>query len=176
MKQSLIRQLVKGTNRDSHLRLNLWVTALLFGFATIQYLDGSDDAGWWIGVAIVCRMTEVFISPDVDQANLWGAKRGNIIYRIWWSLFGALTPHRSKMSHSLLLGLPCRLTWAFVPFFFIAYGAYEIGWLDSNQIQDAFFLVKENNWYSMVLLGAFISDFFHLVLDDYGLVEIIFGK
>jgi len=178
MKQSLIRRWVGGTNRDSHLKLNFWITVTLIGYAVTQSkaLGGNGDALWWLGVAITCRSTELLISPDVDQANSWGAKRGFIFYRIWWSLFGSFTPHRSRFSHSLLFGLPCRLMWALMPIFLIAFGALQFELLSSDQIQDFLFLIELNNVHMMILVGAIISDFFHLVLDDYGLLEIIFGK
>lgn len=178
MKNSLVRRWVGGTNRDSHLKLNFWITAILMGYAITQSrsMGGNGDTLWWLGVAITCRVTELLMSPDVDQANTWGSRRGSIPYRLWWSIFGSFTPHRSRFSHSLLFGLPCRLMWALMPVFLMICGAYSLGLLSNGQIQSFLFLVELNNIHMMILAGAIISDFFHLVLDDYGLLEIIFGK
>ena len=116
-----------GSDRPGHL-FAATVTGL--GILAIAYVIGSP---WLAGVGLVTIGWEWLATPDVDYAekrrpltkicNVLQKKRTHPFIKllqftsalIWamicwcWQPYGWLVPHRSKYSHSLTVGLPCRL-------------------------------------------------------------------
>jgi uncharacterized metal-binding protein len=175
----------RGTNRPGHLKLNRFLSLGLVGIALIHIPAGPGPVAWWLGVAAVCRATEVFITPDVDSAESWGGSRGGRACRAWWWIYGKKTPHRHWTSHSLLIGLPIRLAWAGLPVLVAGVGTllilWKLGYYSTvvevqNAILDALYLADRFHLGRMIEIGAGVSDLGHYLLDDFNLIEMFFGK
>jgi uncharacterized metal-binding protein len=183
--QTRLRRWAGGTNRPGHLKLNAHLSLALVGVALVHIPVGPVPVIWWLGVAATCRATEVFITPDVDSAESWGSSRGGRAYRGWWWIYGKNCPHRHWASHSLLIGLPIRLAWAGLPVLVIGAGGafilWKLGYYSTtedaqNAILGFLYPVYRWNLAGMIGVGAGLSDLGHYLLDDFGLIEMFFGK
>lgn len=105
---------------------------------------------------------ELWATPDMDHASrsIWGSPWRRL-WVIYWRPYARLVKHRSKLSHSLLFGLPTRLLYGLAPLWIYA---------------QATGLNAISQWTLYALAGCAIADTVHMIKDQYGLGEIFFGK
>jgi len=170
-----------GSDRPGHL-----FAAVVAGSA-IAVAGAITMDSWLVQVGLLVPAWEWACTPDVDLANQRNRRRGSIFWRLicwlWWP-YGVAVGHRSKLSHSLMFGLPCRLAYVAAAIALIGYlgivGPWEFLVGDVAQlwnhghIQAA--IAHLAGRLSMVLLAATIGDTVHMVKDNYSIQEIIWGK
>ena len=146
---NLLAKLYGGSSRDEHLLLNLSVTAAMTGVAIAWLKHGIPFA---LAAPLGCLLMEHWASPDRDLQE-------NRVAKGYWEWYGRRVKHRSKWSHSLLIGTPLRLLYGF--------------WF-------ALPCLVVFPWWSLAfVVGAIASDCAHYLLDlnkDWGVREAIFGR
>lgn len=185
----LRHRLIAGdTSRKGHLKLNAIASSFLLAWAAskLPFLGGASylAALEWGTIALSCLATEMIMAPDVDCAEKWS---GSELYHHWWKVFGVQVPHRSKLSHSLLIGLPLRAAWCLTPLVFLLSGLGIFGLIILEKLNvDAaiavgFLSTALNqsiaiNLFQNIAIGAVLSDIVHYTLDDYNPLEWLVGK
>lgn len=143
------------SNRQGHL-----TAAVFTGFGGLLYSFYADIPALTI-TAIAIPLWEFYATPDMDHASrkVWGS----VWRRLWvlyWRPYAKMIGHRSRWSHSLLFGLPLRLSYGLAPLWL---------WLVVEGVGPG-----EIVWYG--LAGCALADVVHLIKDGYGPVRIIFGR
>jgi hypothetical protein len=154
------RAMVLGSDRPGHL-FAAAVTAIAMGVVAVLLRSP------WVGQAgLVVVLWEWACTPDVDLANQRNRRRGSVLWRLlcWlWLPYAVLVGHRSRFSHSLALGLPCRLAYVgIVPLALVATGRLSLAWAGEHLV--------------VLLTGAAIADTVHLLKDGYSLEQILWGQ
>lgn len=163
-----------GSDRPGHLFANAIAAIITAPFAP--------------KVAVAVLAWEWFASPDMDLTE--NRRPKGVLEKLWvwfWLPYGKLVAHRSRFSHSLLLGTTCRLAYV------VAWGAisaYLLGYdIDWQPLLDALWLVwlalqnlgrvifdSIQNWL-FILYSGWISDGTHLLKDNYrSPVKILIGN
>lgn len=153
-----------GSSRPGHLFASgcVGLGVCVYGIAT-----GSP---WWAMVGAVVPLWEWACTPDVDLAENRNRSRGSFFWRLvcsFWYPYGELTPHRSRFSHSLLIGTPLRLLYTMIPIILLA-ALHEPT------------LEAVGNHLDVLATAAIIGDTTHLLRDDYlrkyGLGGMLWGR
>jgi uncharacterized metal-binding protein len=172
--------MIFGSDRPGHL-FAITVT----GGALI--VAGAFLGPWLSGVGTLAILWEWACTPDVDYAENRSLKKGNPLWQLIclaWLPYGELVRHRSKLSHSLAFGLPCRFAYVVLLLWVLAWcgftGPYDWAWgevwgLWEHQSGAEALALFIDRW-SMMLIGAALGDTVHLLKDDYNLIEVIWGK
>jgi len=178
--------MIFGSDRPGHL-FAIGVTGGLLMIA------GAFLGPWLSGVGALAIAWEWACTPDVDvseQRSLDKAWREGgplwFIICVVWRPYGYVVGHRSKLSHSLAMGLPCRfayvvvlLLWALAGVGFT--GPYDWVWGEiaaawSGQGSGPAIALFLDRW-SMALAAAVLGDTVHLLKDGYEIPdEVIWGK
>jgi hypothetical protein len=140
-----------GSDRPGHLAAIVGVGGLVIITGTVI---GSP---WLMGVGGLAILWEWACTPDVDLVEnrkplkklaMRCKKRGSFIVRLWrvvtgllwclicwlWWPYGYLVSHRSKFSHSLTVGLPCRLLYVLCVLWLLWPQAFDWAIADSIQL------------------------------------------
>ena len=137
-----------------------------------------------VKMGAVVWIFEWLASPDMDsRSHQVNRKHNNSVQRrIWlsyWYLYRRFIPHRSPLSHSLLIGMPLRLLHLALPVAVICYlaapGASIYMWeLVRNNPEAALATGAQYDWF---LYGAVLSNVTHFVKDGFWFpIDWIFGK
>lgn len=149
-----------GSDRPGHL------TAAIVVGAVVILAGLLLRSQWLVEVGILVPCWEWACTPDVDIANRRSMGRGSPLWQlvciIWWP-YAKVVGHRSKLSHSLAFGLPCRLGYVGV----VAIALVAMGVLPISEIS--------NEIVTLLVVGA-IGDTTHMLKDNYTLEEIVWGQ
>lgn len=154
-----------SSNRPGHVFAAIAVGTLLTTVAISQRNHGL------LVTAATIPIWELIATPDVD-IDTRSPRRGpwyRRLWVLWWKPYAKMVSHRSRWSHSLLLGLPARFFCG--PLIFLVLPVLLL-----PGPQRALLISFYVAYWPWVLRGCLISDALHLLKDGYGLREIIFGK
>lgn len=124
---------------------------------------------------VFCGLWEWLATSDVDlvkQRKLIKASPWTLVNLFWFPYSLLIPRHRHPLSHSLLLGLPCRLLYALIV-------VNAIVWFITGTLLTP---PDPSNWFNVAwqwkaaLLGFAVADVIHLSKDGYGLVEMAIGR
>ena len=174
-----IWRLMRDSNRPGHMFAATACGAVVCGVGVAQGIP------WVIQMGATIPLWEGFATPDMDHSSR--RFRGGLVKKVWllcWLPYQRLVPHRSSLSHSLLIGLPIRLLYvaslALTMWLAWQWVAYQVSpdivwdWVQANPTKFGDWLLS----YAWVAAAAAISDFIHLMKDGYlrhGLKKILFG-
>lgn len=157
-----------GSNRPGH----MFAAWLMSG--TVVLIGAHSDNPWLVRCGLTIAAWEWLCTPDVDYAAL--RKPDSPFWWIictFWLPYSWAVPHRSRFSHSLLYGLPCR-------FLYVVSLPLMLWWMGSVMLAGE---SPHINWaafdprrYTWLLAGAALADMIHLAKDGYSLAEMIEGK
>jgi hypothetical protein len=144
-----------NSNREGHL-FAASVVGLGLAAASWRMIDGELLRYSATMTGILVPLWELFATPDMDHSS---RKMGGTLFRCLWVLFWgpyrALVPHRSRWSHSLLIGTPARMLYVWgVPLLLT-----RQWW----QGVDVSMLVA----LSPFVIAPFVADTVHLLKDGY---------
>ena len=153
---------------DSNKRGHRFAAALVgVGIATCGI---ATQNYYLVATGLTIPVYERFCTPDMDH----NSRHSNTLWLKYWAPFKWMTPHRSRWSHSLLLGTPLRFAYAAFPF------AIALGfWVALDPVVGAILAANPWAWaqlFSWIPLAAIISDTVHLLKDGFGPIELFFGK
>ena len=162
-------------------------------FAAISASIGVTIAAHHYGIPVLQKagpvifLFELVASPDVDVEQR-KPKRGKPLRNLWvrfWDPFAEIIPHRSKWSHSLLIGTPFRMFYLTFPFLLIGivaafFRGYDVmAWAKLTLTEPWPFLkwLWSLRW---LAIAAWLNDCVHLFKDGYfwsqPLKVILFGR
>ena len=154
------RAMLMGSDRPGHL------TAAVITGAGVVLVGLLLRSQWLVQVGILVPCWEWACTPDVDIANRRSRGRGSPLWQLvcllWWP-YAKVVGHRSRFSHSLALGLPCRLGYVGV----VAIAAVSLGLLPISAVTSGFV--------TMLWVGV-IGDTVHMLKDNYTLEEVVWGQ
>jgi uncharacterized metal-binding protein len=173
--------MVFGSDRPGHLFAASMVAA---GFVGVGIWLAWP---WLVGVGYTVLFWEWFATPDVDMSERRSLGKGDVVWRficLMWRPYGAITPHRSKFSHSLAIGLPCRLGYCVAVLWGLSWlgwsWPYDWAWGDAwalwNDYDAAGAILLFLSRWTQFLVGAAIADATHLMKDSYTVEQMIWGK
>jgi len=152
------RAMVLGSDRPGHL------TAAVVVGAGVVLVGLVLRSNWVVQVGVLVPCWEWACTPDVDIANRRSRGRGSLLWQlvclVWWP-YAKVVGHRSRLSHSLAFGLPCRLGYV---------GAIAAVSTDLLSIS-----VPWLDFVTLVWVGV-IGDATHLLKDNYSLEEVVWGQ
>ena len=160
-------EMLHGSNRPGHM-FAAWVVGGFVFFLGIYFNDL-----WLIRCGFTVAVWEWLCTPDVDYA---ARRRPNgWFWRIicaFWLPYSWMVPHRSRFSHSLLYGLPCRVLYIVCWPILLWIVLVTLG----GENPDINWIAFDPRRYTWLLAGAALADIVHLAKDGYGLVEMLAGK
>ncbi|PZV05772.1 MAG: hypothetical protein DCF32_10680 [Leptolyngbya sp.] len=175
------QKMLMGSDRPGHL-----FAAVVAG-ATVATIGALILSPWLATIGAIVPIWEWAATPDVDVADQRSRSKGSILWRAiccLWFPYGKLVGHRSRLSHSLAFGLPCRVCYVFLvaaiaaqlgisaPWSFLMGGAGQL-WADGYPMLAVAAVLSQ--WATLLLAGA-IADTVHMLKDNYTPEEVVWGK
>ena len=154
------------SNRTGHITAAIatgtFLTAIALHYQSPKMLTAAITVPTW----------ELMATMDMDHDSR--PVSGSLLRRVWvgyWYVYQQLVGHRSRFSHSLLIGNPCRWAYVLAPWILV--------WVIHSGVSFEELQKLPTDTLFWVWVGSLVADTVHLAKDGYlryGVKGILTGK